>query len=155
MNSLCFLLMVLPALAGPVSEKSVQIYTVTAEGDYDEYKELLKLAISNRGVKISNTSHISDMLQRTREAVGATGNIFTHAEAIEFCSATLSRQMMAADAHNVLYCPYIIYIYELAGEEGKIYLAFRKLPLTGSQKSRQAIERVNKMLTDIILETLE
>ena len=141
------------AASGP--DKISEVYSATIKGDFEEYKELLKLAISNRGIKISNTSFISDMLQRTREAVGDNSNIFVNAEAIEFCSATLSRQMMKADANNILYCPYIIYIYELATKPGIIHLAFRKIPETGARQSRKALEQVNLLLKGIIDETLE
>ncbi|MGD8558663.1 MAG: DUF302 domain-containing protein [Gammaproteobacteria bacterium] len=137
------------------AEHEKEIYSVTVQGDFNEYKELLKLAISGRGIKISNTSFISHMLQRTKEAVGADRDIFVNAEAIEFCSATLSREMMAADPHNILYCPYIIYIYEVAGKPGVIHLAYRKLPIKGSPDSRRALKKVNKLLKEIIAETVE
>lgn len=142
-------------LAAPVRQANEDVYGVTVAGAFDEYRELLALAISNRGIKISNISHISDMLQRTKSAVGSTVDIYTHAEAVEFCSATLSRQMMEADVHNIAYCPYIIYIYELADKPGQIHLTFRQLPVLGSRQSREVLTKINGILKAIISEVVD
>lgn len=159
---LAVLVLVVPlslSIAAPISQQTEDVYRVTVSGQFDEYRELLELAISNRGIKISSISHISDMLQRTKSAVASTGDstadIYTHAEAIEFCSARLSRQMMTANAHNITYCPYIIYIYELATRPGKIHLAFRQLPVQGSRESREVLTKINALLKAILAEVVD
>ena len=127
----------------------------SVSGNFDEIKELLKISIADRGIKISNTSYISNMLQRTREVVGAEKDVFVSAEAIEFCSATLSRSMMEALPHSIIFCPYIIYIYVLAEQPDVVNLAFRKLPVMGSVELKTALKEVNHLLDDIIKETID
>jgi len=135
--------------------ESDQMVHYVVEDSFDQIKELLKIAISERGIKISNTSYISNMLQRTRKDVGASKDIFVSAEAIEFCSATLSRAMMEAMPHSIIFCPYIIYIYVLADNPAVVNVGFRKLPLMGSAELKAAISDINQLLNSIIKEAIE
>lgn len=90
--------------------------------------EAVVMAIENRGLVINYTSHIGEMLARTGADLGASKQIFGKAEIIEFCSARLSRQMMEADPHNIVLCPFAISIYTLPGETGTTWVAYRKPP---------------------------
>ena len=51
-----------------------------------------------RWLVIDYTGHIGDMLDRTAKDVGATKKIYAQAEAMQFCSATLSRR--PSDSHE-------------------------------------------------------
>jgi hypothetical protein len=77
------------------------------------------------------------------------------AEGIEFCSATLSRKMMEADPHNIVFCPYVISVYVLPGTPDKTYVSFRKPDLVGSKASRAALQEVEKLLREIAKEATE
>jgi uncharacterized protein (DUF302 family) len=93
---------------------------------FADARDAIVMAIENRGLVINYTSHIADMLQRTGADLGASKQIFQRAEIIEFCSAKLSRQMMEADPHNIVLCPFAISIYTLPGEKNTTWVAYRK-----------------------------
>lgn len=123
-------------------------------GNYDDVREDLSLAITNRGLVISGVSHIADMLDRTGKDVGSEKKIYLHAEALQFCSAVISRKAMEADGHNAVFCPYTISVYELANEPGKVYVSYRKAPEVNTPASREAMAQVEKLLSDIVSEAL-
>ena len=100
----------LNAAEGPLVFDGQREQRYRVDGEFDDIKALLVSTIEGRGLKISNTSFISNMLQRTMTDVGGKP-IYKQAEALEFCSAVLSRSMMEADPHHIVLCPYIIYIY--------------------------------------------
>jgi len=99
----------LPALAGePV--------TYSVREDIEDVLFSVENEIIGRGLKIDNVNHVSTMLDRTAADVGATGKIYRKAEIFNFCSATLSREMMAADPKNINFCPYRIFVYATAAK---------------------------------------
>lgn len=126
----------------------------STKGSFQDVKDNIEFAITNRGMVINTTSHVGEMLERTGKDLGATKQIFSQAEGLEFCSATVSRRMMEADPRNIVFCPYIIYIYVLPKEPGKVYVAYRKPQPVGSADSRNALKAVDKLLYDIIQEAL-
>jgi uncharacterized protein (DUF302 family) len=127
----------------------------TVEGSFANVRADVEMAITDRGMIINNVSHIGNMLARTGKDIGAGTQIFAEAEALEFCSATVSRQMMEADPHNIVFCPYIIAIYTLPGEKDKVYVAFRRPLPVGSADSRAALEAVEKLLDDIVADAIQ
>ncbi len=122
------LLLVLPAAADEGAS------VVAAKGSFADVKDDLVTAIEQRGLVINSTSHVGDMLERTGRDLGKTKRIYDQAEVVEFCSATVSRAMMEADPHNLVYCPYTIAIYTLPGKPGVVYLAHRKYPRSAALK---------------------
>lgn len=142
-----------PPNTPPMANDHVMIDKV--EGEFEETKEFLLLAISEHGIKISNTSYISKMLDRTAKEVGSNKKVFIHAEAIEFCSATLSRQMMEKNPHNITFCPYIIYIYELAQQPGIIFLGYRRPFFNASHNQDPSLTKVDEFLKNIITSVTE
>ena len=72
-----------------------------------------------------------------------------------FCSAVLSRRMMAADPANIAYCPYVIYIYEPAGEPGTVYAGHRVLGPAQAPASQAVLDDINTLLDDIVREATE
>ena len=127
----------------------------STEGDFAEVREFLEMAITDRGMVINNVAHIGDMLARTAADVGGKP-IYRHAEALEFCSALISRAMMEADPHNITYCPYVIAVYELVEQPGTIYVGYRRPALAddASAATRAAMEQVEQLLADIVAATL-
>ena len=148
------LLLVIGACATAAERDSyMRLYTV--EGAFEDVRDDVEMAITDRGMKINNVSHIGAMLARTGKDIGATRQIFGQAEALEFCSATVSRRMMEADPHNIVFCPYIIYVYTLPDEKNRVYVAFRRPLPVGSPASRAALQAVEKLLTDIIADAIQ
>lgn len=120
------------------------------KGSYEDVRVDLDYAITGLGIKVNGVSYIADMLVRTGKDLGRTKKLYERAEAIQFCSATLSRNMMEADPMNIAFCPYIIYIFSLPGEKNTVYLGYRKLPEFSSAESRKAAAAIIKTYEDII-----
>ena len=93
---------------------------------FTDARDAIVAAIENRGLVINYTSHIGEMLARTGADLGASKQIFEKAEIVEFCSAKLSRQMMEADPHNIVLCPFAIAVYTLPGEKNTTWVSYRK-----------------------------
>ena len=77
--------------AGSSRSEYMKLYTV--EGQFEDVRLDIEMAITDRGMIINNVSHIGNMLARTGQDLGAGKQIFKKAEALEFCSATVSRRM--------------------------------------------------------------
>lgn len=147
------LLMVSACATATERDSYMRLYTV--QGSFEDVRDDVEMAITDRGMKINNVSHIGNMLARTGKDIGATRQIFGQAEALEFCSATVSRRMMEADPHNIVFCPYIIYVYTLPGEKDRVYVAFRRPLPVGSPESRAALAAVEKLLTEIVADAIQ
>lgn len=131
----------------------MKLYAV--EGQFEDVRQDIEMAITDRGMVINNVSHIGNMLARTGKDLGDGETIFKQAEALEFCSATVSRRMMETDPHNIVFCPYIIAIYTLPAEKDRVYVAFRRPLPVGSDASRQSLLAVEKLLEDIIADATQ
>ena len=88
----------------------------TYDGTFEEAAFEVEQAIVNRGLVIDYTSHVGEMLNRTREDVGGDAKLFEEADIFLFCSAVVSRQVMEADPMNLANCPYGIFVAERDGE---------------------------------------
>ncbi len=126
----------------------MKVYQV--EGEYKDVRQYLESAITGKGIVISGISHISDMLQRTGKDLDLGGKIFEHAEALNFCSAKLSRNMMKVDPTNIVFCPYIIAIYSLPDKPGTVFIAYRRPPVLPTKESTEALAAVENLLRSII-----
>lgn len=145
------------AMAGaPADDVTKRDYMTTyvVKDEFTFVLDAIKGAIGDRGIKINGVNHISSMLDRTAGAVGATRKVFKHAQALNFCSSTLSRATMEADPHNITFCPYIITIYEIADKPGTIYITYRKPQLVGNQQSRDALKAVGDLLDGIVRDAI-
>lgn len=125
------------------------------KGTFADVKEAVVQAITGRGFVINNISHIGNMLERTGKDLGAGKKVYLDAEALEFCSATVSRHMMESDADNIVFCPYIIAIYVVPSKPDEVRVAFRKTQMVGSKESQAALKAVNELLTEIITEAVQ
>ncbi|PKO90098.1 MAG: hypothetical protein CVU18_01945 [Betaproteobacteria bacterium HGW-Betaproteobacteria-12] len=117
--------LLLGSAAAPAGDWQVREKFATPFADA---RDAIVMGIESRGLVINYTSHIGEMLQRTGADLGASKRIFVQAEIVEFCSAKLSRQMMEADPHNIVLCPFAISIYTLPGEPGVTWVAYRRPP---------------------------
>lgn len=127
----------------------------TKQGQFDDVKDAVEMAITGRGLVINNTAHIGEMLERTGQSLGATKQVYVKAQAMEFCSATASRKMMEADPDNIVFCPYVIAVYVLPEKPKEVRVAYRKPQLVGSPASQQALQEVDELLSGIIKEALQ
>jgi len=126
------------------------------ESDFDTVKDALSQAITNQGLVINSESHIDGMLERTGQDLGNEGKIYEHAVAFEFCSAKFSRQMMAADPHNIVFCPFVISVYAIPAEPETVYVAYRRpWRSDGSEASAEALQAVEGLLDTIASEAAD
>lgn len=122
---------------------------------FEDIRDAVEMAITNRGLVVNNVAHIGDMLARTGKDLGDTRQIYVKAEALEFCSAVLSRKMMEANPDNIVFCPYIISIYVLPDKPGEVRVAYRKPHITGNPASQKALKAVDDLLSGIVSEALQ
>lgn len=139
--------------AKPITKTKERV-TYKVKANFDEVRDQLQTAIGSKGIKINNVSYIGKMLIRTGKDLGFKKQIYTKAQAFEFCSATVSRFTMEADPHNIVFCPYIIAVYELANEKGMVYMTYRRPAIIGTKASRNSLRGVEKLMDDIAQEAL-
>lgn len=123
------------------------------KGDFETVKEDVVIAITNRGLVIDHTSHVGDMLERTGKDLGTPKKIYGKAEALQFCSAAVSRRTMEADPVNILFCPYTIVIYTLPRDPKKVYVGYRR-PQPAGPATSAALREVEELLDGIVKEAL-
>lgn len=149
---LAFLCLASLSMAG---QKDAHRVTYTSKDSFEIVKSSVMDAIAGKGLVINTTSHIGEMLERTGKDLGKAKQVYLHAEALEFCSSTVSRMTMEADPHNIVFCPYVIAIYVLPNEPNKTYVSFRKPIPVGSKASRDSLKEVEKLLRSIIEEAVQ
>jgi uncharacterized protein (DUF302 family) len=119
-------------------------------GEFKEVRDAVEMALTGRGLVVSGVSYVGEMLERTGKDLGAARQIYLDAEVIEFCSAVISRNMMEADPHTVVFCPYQIALYVLPEEPDTVYLAYRRPGPGTTEASRRALAEVEALLEGII-----
>lgn len=146
-------LLALIALGGPAAAQEIRTYSKKA--NYEDVRFELTNAIINRGLNIDHNGNIGSMLARTGADVGSDKPIYKYAEFFTFCSAKLSRQMMEADARNIAFCPYVMFIYESIGEPGTVVVGYRRPSTSGSQETRAAQAEIDALLKGIAREAVK
>jgi hypothetical protein len=146
--SLCF--STAPSLA---QESGLKVYS--KKGSFEDVKFELQNAIVGRGLVVDFNGNVGGMLERTGADVGSTLPIYRHAEYFTFCSAKLSRATMEAEAANVGYCPYVVFIYETAAAPGTTHVGYRSPPLHGSDASKAALAQIEWLLDAIAKEAVK
>jgi hypothetical protein len=134
------------------SAEAPSLLHATRKAAFEHVKEDVVNAVTKRGFVIDYTAHIGAMLDRTAKDVGATRKVYDRAEAIQFCSATLSRKTMEADPANIVFCPYVISIYTLPADPGTVHIAYRRPQVAGPPASRAALKAVDDLLAAIVKE---
>ncbi len=140
------------AVAAQAGGASVDQYLTikSKQGNFEDVRDDLVMAIESRGIKINHTNYIAKMLERTGESLGATKQVYGMGEQVEFCKSNLSRAQMEADPANMAFCPYIISVYTLPQDAKTIYVAYRKPLAPGAGKATQkALNDVAKLLDEI------
>jgi len=127
----------------------------TKTGSFEDIRDAVEMAITDRGMVVNNVSHVGDMLERTGKELGATKQIFLKAEVMEFCSAVVSRNMMEPDPDNIVFCPYVISVYVVPEKPNEVRVAYRKPQIAGSPASQKALKAVDELLSGIVKEALQ
>lgn len=157
MRSLLLVLLSLPmglALAlESVSSASDPVAVYRTDEAYGDVKEYLEMAITDRGMLVTNTLHISEMLQRTAADTGLDKIPYLHAESLEFCSILMSYKMSLAHPANMATCPLTLSIYQTVDEPDQTYIAYRRAKLLGP--ADQVQQELNDLLDGIVSDALE
>lgn len=125
----------------------VQIFSTIAT--FEDAKDDLLMAIEDKGLVVSYTSHAKLMFDRTKNVTGAKIPVYDNGEIILFCKADLSHDLVEENPHNIILCPYAIAIYVLHTEPERVYLSFREL-----DKSLKTAKPINTLLAEIINEVI-
>jgi len=142
-----------PALAGAFESDSLKFYNT--EGTFEDVKQDVLDAVTNKGFVVDYTAHLGSMLNRTAKDVGAARNVYGNAQLLQFCSAVFSREAIEADPKNIVFCPYVIVVYTLDGAPDTVYVGYRKPDLVGNLASRSALLKIEKLLDDIVRDALD
>lgn len=117
------------------------------DGTFDDATFLTKEAIIGQGLTIDYVSHIGEMLARTKDDVGGSKDIFANAESYLFCSAALSRRVMEKDPMNVAHCPYSVFVIQMPGADGEIFVGHRDLPDGAMQEVEDLLKKIAEEAT--------
>ncbi|MFD1195440.1 DUF302 domain-containing protein [Seohaeicola saemankumensis] len=112
--------------------------TYTTNQPFEDVIFGLENAIIDQGLVIDSTSHVGDMLERTRADVGSDVTIFLKADVYSFCSAAVSRKVMEADPMNIVFCPYDIFVAVSPDTPDQTMIGFRSFP-EGAMKEVEAL----------------
>jgi uncharacterized protein (DUF302 family) len=139
----------------PLPALAAEAYTVLfkTQGTFQEVRDNLQMAIEGKGLKITHSNMIADMLDRTGKDIGETRQVYGNAEQFEFCSATLSRSMMEADPHAIVMCPYSVVVYTIPNDKA-VYLAYRKPAATGNPALKKRLAELEALLSGIIKDAM-
>ena len=125
-----------------------QVVTITTDASFDDVTFSVESAIVDAGLVIDFVSHVGEMLERTRMDIGSDVVLFTQADVYSFCSAKVSRSVMEADLMNIAFCPYGIFVAELADKPGQTLVGYRQYP-------DGAMQQVQTLLDGIVKSALE
>lgn len=124
------------ALAAPVFANDVVTYTT--DESFEDVVFGLESAILDQGLVIDSTSHVGEMLERTKADVGSDKTVFLNADVYSFCSAKLSRKVMEADPMNLKFCPYGIFVMVSPDAPDETTIGYRTMP-EGAMKEVEAL----------------
>ncbi|TMV04768.1 DUF302 domain-containing protein [Ruegeria sediminis] len=132
------LLLTTCCILGAAASQAQDMVSYKAVEPFDDVAFAVESAIVGEGLVVDHVSHVGDMLERTREDVGSDKVLFTKANVYTFCSAAVSRKVMEVDPMNIAYCPYGIFVAELADQPGEVIVGFRQFP-DGAMQEVQAL----------------
>ena len=130
------------AAAQDVPQMTDQMVRYTTDQSFDDVAFGLESAILDAGLVVDHISHVGEMLERTRADVGSDKVLFTQADVYSFCSATVSRSVMEADPFNIVYCPYDIFVAEIADTPDKVVIGYRQYPDGPMQEVQQMLDGI-------------
>ena len=139
--------------AAETAETPVKMLKKQVSDDFETTKENLEMAITGKGLRVSGTLHVSEMLNRTGKDLGFDKPIFAKAESLEFCSALISHKMAVADPANISVCPFTIAIYTYHNKPETVYVSYRLPKLLGDASA--VTQDIETLLAEIVEEATE
>lgn len=136
----------------PVAVNPITVYYIDDES-FEDIKENVEMAITDRGLTVSGTLHVQEMLDRTGDDLGFGKGPYIKAESLEFCSALISHKMIKTHPYNMGICPFTIAVYILHEEPKRVYVAYRVPSLAGD--SEKMVEEVIGFLDGIVRDSIE
>jgi len=131
------------------SSSSSAIRVFSTESSFEDAKEDLLSSITDNGLVISYTAHAKAMFDSTAEVTGRKTPVYDNAEIVLFCKADSSYNLVVADPHNLILCPYAIAIYVLHAEPKRVYLSFRE-----QDESQEITKPISELLASIIADVI-
>jgi uncharacterized protein (DUF302 family) len=127
----------------------------TVAGSFDEVFADLQDAVINRGLVIDYVGDVGKMLERTADAASQSAGAppLLHARYLQFCSAAITHEAIAADVQNLAMCPYVVFAYETRADPGKIAVGYRQVELAAASPSQAAQTKVHELLQAVVNET--
>ena len=152
--SLALLVAGAPVFANePITADDAPIVVYEVEEAYDDVKANLEMAITGQGMLVTNTLHISEMLDRTAADTGLGKRLYEQAESLEFCSIKMSYRMSEAHPANMASCPLTLSVYQVEGNSETTYVAYRRPAMLGDAAAVE--EALQQLLDGIVREALE
>lgn len=133
------------SLATPIAAQDYTYRTINES--FDDVSFSVESAILDMGLTIDSVSHVGDMLERTRIDVGSDVTLYSDALVYNFCSATVSRQVMEIDIMNIAFCPYGIFLFSTPDNTDQTIVGHRIMP-------GESMAPVNAFLDAIIAEAV-
>lgn len=118
------------------------VVSYATDQSFDDVTFGLESAIVDMGLVVDATSHVGDMLERTRADVGSDIVIFDKADVFSFCSATVSREVMEADPMNIMFCPYDIFVAVRHDTPDETIIGYRAFPDGEMQKVQAMLDEI-------------
>lgn len=149
---LALLLVTLTQLTSANGPSTSPVVVYRSAYGYADTIDNLKMAITDRGLLISGTLHVSDMLNRTAPDLGYS-EMFSKAESLEFCSALISHKMTQVAPENMAICPFTISVYIRNDEPEQVYVAFRRQFLAGDGET--VADEIVTFMDELVKEATE
>ncbi len=140
------------ALDNPITVDPITVYYVDGES-FEDIKENVEMAITDRGMILSGTLHVQEMLDRTGDDLGFGPGPYLRAESLEFCSALISHKMIKIDPSNIGTCPFAIAVYTLRTQPKRVYVTYRTPTLAGD--SEKVMGEIMVMLDGVVRDAIE
>ncbi len=137
----------------PITPEDAPIIVYKVQDNFDDIKANLEMAITDRGMLVTNILHISEMMERTAKDTGLDKKIYGKAESLEFCSIKMSYNMSLAHPANLSICPLTVSLYTKVSEPDTVYLTYRRPVMLGDAAS--ASKALMEMLDGIVQESME
>ena len=145
----------LPAAAQSDNGLGYRVYT--KPGKFADVRDDLKEAIINRGFVIDYVGHFNNMLERTADVAGSVSgkgakSPYANAEYLQFCPSKLTHEAVSATPFSIANCPIAVFVYELAGEPGKVTVGYRLPVATPSKRMQEVNAKLTALLDSIARE---
>ena len=133
-----FMISVCMAAFAATAAQAQDMVTYKTDQSFEDVVFGLENAIIDQGLVIDATSHVGDMLERTKADVGSDVTVFMKAVVYSFCSALLSRKVMEENPMNIVFCPYNIFVAVSPDEPDETMIGYRSFP-EGPMKEVEAL----------------